>query len=834
MISLYPFDGPCAACQCVVTVGKGHRSRLPTSDPASEGVDGRPGYEVGWLVHAYYLEECSKCGYFAPHLSTPYPALADVARARDELLSVQARGGHAPDALRFMAVASLFGDADPRETGSWLLRAAWLDEEGDFEESARPLRLRAAALLEDALYEGYAFAPSRLGSSLALAESLRIGGAFDRALEHCARGLRFSQSLPLDDRKTFLFETWCVLQRRVDPLTRGAALAGYAALDGPTTNGIVERLRATAAALDPIQLRPQRMFHHPTNRTSRSFADEAALFAADFMDGDLMIDLLRQGHTGVWETVCLRPHYFPDLLRATDHAEPAVRKQAIHALYNHSFPFKATVLEGHADAVDALVRRLGDAEEEPVRFAAAILKQVVRIDASFTARVVEAAAAALPRWKADLSTTGALERLVDLGTVLVGGPDRRARTVVEMYFAASLRSCVKCGAPPRSLALSANGDRRTLQGPCPFCGTPASFGFFVEDDPEKNTPPSRELGGAEPSKVVTAAELASELGRLKELGIDADTRGRALTCVLELLKQPDMDASTRAARIEDRDRWLREDAPHALATLLSRPNVRCVWARVPPRAPFQVSDAESPATYRWSADGNKLWTCPERPGAEWSQWDRQTGDRLRRARVPDDVALRFLPPEVATALVGRKPNGRAAHTILSCSPDLRRVVLADSHGEGYGKLCNVADGSLLATLSGMTRPFAFSVDGEKLVAPALGKRALLIVSAKDGAPIAEVPFTESLSSLTEASWAPGGELLFNIQVPGHDDDRLLCFSVDQQRTLWSETGYFPSMQISPVSHSVAAFTRDGAVRILDIPSGVLIRSIAKEDVRRPL
>jgi hypothetical protein len=149
----------------VVTVGEGHRSRLPTSDPTSEGVDGRPGYEVGWL-----------------------------------------------------------------------------DEEAGFAESARPLRLRAAALLEDALYQGYAFAPSRVGYSLALAESLRIGGAWGRALEHCARGVRFAKNLPFDVRKTLLFETWCVLQHRVEPLTRGAVLAGFDALDRPTTTSTPRRL----------------------------------------------------------------------------------------------------------------------------------------------------------------------------------------------------------------------------------------------------------------------------------------------------------------------------------------------------------------------------------------------------------------------------------------------------------------------------------------------------------------------------------------------------------------------------------------------------------------
>ena len=63
--------------------------------------------------------------------------------------------------------------------------------------------------------------------------------------------------------------------------------------------------------------------------------------------------------------------------------------------------------------VAALLRRLGDVDEKAVRAAGTIARELLLFDASSAPWAVAASRAALPRWTADPSTTGVLERLLE-------------------------------------------------------------------------------------------------------------------------------------------------------------------------------------------------------------------------------------------------------------------------------------------------------------------------------------------------------------------------------------------------------------------------------------
>ncbi len=537
MISIYPLSRQCAVCRALVNVGEDHPGRLPASIEAKAGIDGRPGYEnLDWLVRAYWVEECPQCGHVAPNIAVDYPEVMRSKEARD---AIYALSGHAKAALRLVVVAGLFGDSDPRETGFWLLRAAWIDEAQGFAEGARSLRLRAANALESALWSGSALSTTRLRSSMILAECLRIGGAFDRALEHCARGARFNRSAPNELRRQLLFLASCVLAKRNEPLTCGEAEAGCNALTDDERKPIVEAIEAARARCAPISLRPERSFRHP-QLPSWSRLDAEKTFALDFMDADLMIELLRDGRIGVWEGVVARPNLVPALLGATDHEDAVVRRNALRAMYDHGWPFEASALEGQEKAVRALAKRLGDNDAGAVRSAAATLRQILLVNDSLNTLVLPLARAALPNWKTDISTEGALERLVEMGIkrVMIAEWPKRARTMAEVHFAASLRRCPTCGAQPKDLTIEPGSGWLKLDGKCPFCGAHHAFQIYVAEDIEQATCSPGELGDEKPSSVITPREFSAELVRLYGIGT-SDARWRALTCIVELLKHAD-------------------------------------------------------------------------------------------------------------------------------------------------------------------------------------------------------------------------------------------------------------------------------------------------------
>ena len=126
---------------------------------------------------------------------------------------------------------------------------------------------------------------------------------------------------------------------------------------------------------------------------------------------------------------------------------------------------------------------------------------------------------------------------------------RRARSLPEMHFAASLEPCPRCAAPTEGLDLVGDGDAWALVGDCPRCKTPRAFRFRTYGDPVKGAYQRLELGGPTPSEIIAPVELNAELDRLfplirpdpttlapAEWRASARATERAITCLNELLK----------------------------------------------------------------------------------------------------------------------------------------------------------------------------------------------------------------------------------------------------------------------------------------------------------
>jgi hypothetical protein len=390
------------------------------------GVDGRPSYSDDLATSAAILDkvlaltECPKCGHVAPNVEVAFPRLEMAKGAHAGLFALEK---HDPLARRYLYVAALYGDADPREQGEWVLRAAWADEAAGRFEIARVLRGRAGHLLDEAFQEGCALAPSRGTTCLLLAEIFRLAGDFAQAALHCRRGGK----LPTTNAKRML----AVVARRViaestAPLARAEALAEVAKMQKDELTALSSALNARCAAVPPIRLRPVRRFTAPNLAMSyRTLAAERVAFAEDFLDADLLPELLARGAAEeVWAGVLAHPALFPELLCAVNHAEPTVRATAMNALYEKTFSrkeltvrrdgFDTDALAGRADAIDAVAALLSDESAEIVRKASGVLRQVLFLDRSFAPTAADAARRVLPRWANDLSTTGVLERLIEL------------------------------------------------------------------------------------------------------------------------------------------------------------------------------------------------------------------------------------------------------------------------------------------------------------------------------------------------------------------------------------------------------------------------------------
>lgn len=126
---------------------------------------------------------------------------------------------------------------------------------------------------------------------------------------------------------------------------------------------------------------------------------------------------------------------------------------------------------------------------------------------------------------------------------------KRARTVEEMRFAASLEPCPSCGSTiAGDLKLAAQGAEWTLRGSCPSCGAPRSFSYTAIGNPTITRAGRYDLGphGSElitPQQFLHAWEEAS--GRVpsdpSKLSASlraraADELERAATAINELTK----------------------------------------------------------------------------------------------------------------------------------------------------------------------------------------------------------------------------------------------------------------------------------------------------------
>jgi hypothetical protein len=127
----------------------------------------------------------------------------------------------------------------------------------------------------------------------------------------------------------------------------------------------------------------------------------------------------------------------------------------------------------------------------------------------------------------------------------------RARSILEMQFAASLEPCPQCGTRigAQDLSLAGQADAWALTGNCPTCGLPRAFKFRSYGDPLDGAAPRDELGGPAPSEIIAPAGWIAEIERLRplvhadptQLDVDAwtasrDANRRTLVCVNELRK----------------------------------------------------------------------------------------------------------------------------------------------------------------------------------------------------------------------------------------------------------------------------------------------------------
>ena len=417
-------DWTCAACGTLARHrGPSMFHRSPRVDYWSSGLDGRPSFgdtdlatDAVLLAREFELVECPHCKHVAPRVEVPYPRAADSQAERDDMFTLPE---HDDLARRYLYVAQLFGDEDPREEGLWALRAAWADEAAGFAERGRRIRRRAAALLEEALFCGYALNAVRGASSVILADLLRIAGDFAHAAQHCRRGLRMT--VDANEQLFLLFEAQCILDERVEPLTRKSARERIEPLTPEQRKMIAQALERAYPLLPPVRMRVYRRFF--VSAAGLPSSEEATTFTQDFLEADTLLDLLRHHRDLSWKGVLAHPELLPALLRAIDHEDEPVRRSAIFTLHGktlsnaertvHGTPFEPGALSKHADVALALAHRLADDDAETVRLVGAIARQVLLLEASFGQRLASAARAALPKWTSDLSTTGVLERLIE-------------------------------------------------------------------------------------------------------------------------------------------------------------------------------------------------------------------------------------------------------------------------------------------------------------------------------------------------------------------------------------------------------------------------------------
>lgn len=398
---VFPQQKACAVCSTVDEYGAVVRQK-PVA-PAERGLCGN-----AWLEPE--VDVCKHCGHVAPDIAMRFPKLDTNAETRATFATMTR---HTERARRYLAIAALYGDEDPRAEGWWVLEAAWANEREGRHDASVSLRLRAACLLETALWMGRAIVPKEGASARCLAECFRVAKQPDRAREHVARAIL--GPIDADERKALLFELHAIEQGDERPHTWADARA---IIDPQTPAERMALMRRTIQDLfvPERDLTPVRELRVTAN--AMETLGRAAAFAVDYLEPNVMASMLERDGVRPVTTALEQRRDASRFGVVLGHASPTIRLRALDAFVRAGFP-----REHHKrveEMLEPLLARLGEPSAatpppEAVSIAtnAALLAKALlpRLDASGRERVARAASDVLRVSVNDLSLEGALERL---------------------------------------------------------------------------------------------------------------------------------------------------------------------------------------------------------------------------------------------------------------------------------------------------------------------------------------------------------------------------------------------------------------------------------------
>lgn len=384
--------------------GEVSEPRAPrTQKPLAREERGLCGFD--WVEPS--IQVCPKCGHVAPDLGRAYPNLAEAKLARETFSELSQ---HSEVARRCLIAAALFSGASPREEGMWVLEAAWANEIDGRLGAARSLRLRAACLLEASLWTGRALVTSRGGSARVLAECFRVARRGDRAREHVARVIM--GDIEREERVALLFELRAIEASDSSPHSWRDATNAIA------STSVEERRALVRRALDGIVISTPTLA--PAVVAPSSLVErERAVFASDYLEPELMVQLLRAGRG---EAVASALAHRRDAARflVTLDVWPEAVATFVRARFPQDHHGWATdnssgTLAGSPTPpanLDPVLRRLTDSNVVVATNAALLLKALLpRLDPDSRARAVKEVEVALAGAR-DMSLLGALERFI--------------------------------------------------------------------------------------------------------------------------------------------------------------------------------------------------------------------------------------------------------------------------------------------------------------------------------------------------------------------------------------------------------------------------------------
>lgn len=349
MIHGEPQELHCAACKRSAMYGGNPGTKTPLFSWEDQLPDGRPGKEAWVLERLAHLGDCPHCGHVSPFIDKTFPRMTP--------LPAGAFADHSEQARRYLRVAHLYGMDDPREQGFWILRAAWADDSAGMEEPAQKLRREAAPLLEESVAQGYALYPGHGATLVALTDIHRVAGEFDRALDHCRRGLL---TTPRNEWRVLLvWQAHLIFERSPARVTNGNAVNAAGKVGSARR---VEIHRRVAAERPVPSGWPKSWGGRCGSIPSPSFWDldsRVQRAAAIEMNGLPRIIKAVTRNQGILGCVRDDDGLLPMLLRMTaiedergDNARKALEEIELT-------PRHAMILADHPDAVDTLERAYG-------------------------------------------------------------------------------------------------------------------------------------------------------------------------------------------------------------------------------------------------------------------------------------------------------------------------------------------------------------------------------------------------------------------------------------------------------------------------------------------